>query len=157
MMVFRPWPVSGDIAQQFLAGGVHLHAHGVDTACPVQRALGGRLVHVVLVLPRRWNSVDLHQLRSGSISRRAMETEPYVTSWSGNSRAGNLGRRVDGGPALVHQHDGDGAGEAKPRTNACGLTAGVRLADGHRLDLEAGAEGADRLAASSRCRSEPST
>ena len=107
---------AGHVAEQLLAGGVQFHAHAVDAAHHhvVQAALERGLIHIVLVLADADGlGIELHQFRQrihepAADGDRAAHGEVVV----GKLLAGDLGRGIDRGAALVDHDDRDGGRQA---------------------------------------------
>ena len=131
---------AADIAEEFAAGGVELHAYAVDTADHhiVEAFLQEGLVDIVLVLSHaNAFGIDFHQFAEG-----VHEAASYADGSAdgdvvfGELTAGQFGGTVDGGSVFADHNGDDLAFEAAALDNLFGLAPGGAVADGYGLDVE---------------------
>ena len=132
---------AGHIAEQLLAGGVHLDADAVHRADDdvVQAALQLVLIHIMLILADADGlRIKLHQL-----CQRVHETAGDGDGSAdgdvmvGEFLTGHFAGAVDGGSALIHHQHLDALRNADLIDEHLRLAAGGAVADGDGLNLVA--------------------
>ena len=127
-----------DVGEQFGAGGVDIHSHGVDARRHdlFEGATQGVLVDIMLVLAHAQRAgVDLDEF-----GQRVHEPAPdgYGPAHSdvvvGEFCAGDLGGGVDRGPALIHEGHRHMRWKPGRLDEGFGLAPRCTVADGHRFD-----------------------
>ena len=123
-----------------MAGGrVEFHANLVHAGDDhvVEGSLQRGLIDIVLVLADSDRfGIEFYEFRE-RIHESAADRDgpPHRDVVVGELLAGDLARRVDGGAALAHHHDGNGGRELELFYEGLRLARGSAVADGDRLDL----------------------
>ena len=136
---------AGDIGEEFLGGGVDVHAHTVDATLhgEVQGLFEAGLVHIVLILSHADGlGVNLHQF-----GQRVEQAAPdgdcsaHGHILVGELVTGDLAGAIDGGAVLAHDKHVDGSAVADALEEPLGLAACGAVAQGDGIDLVGLGEG----------------